>query len=176
VPGERFKLPIPNGLKSRPSVAVGVAVALLIIVVSLPVGLRKTPTASAPRDALALIDVLDARMSKPTDDARAGSLGVDRPARRVLRRDIFSPEALHPKARSQPQEMAPRARPEPARDPGPELMGIFVDGHSKQAVISGHRVAEGDSVAGYWVIEITRESILLWNDGGFKTLTLEGDR
>jgi len=139
--------------------------------VSLPVGLKKKPAPSPTKDALALIQALDAQLATRDGVADAGSLETEGSARGALRRDIFSADALRPKPVARPTEERARQIEEPPQVPDLEVMAILVDGHLRQAVISGRAVAEGDSVGGYWVIEITPESILLWNDDGFKTLT-----
>jgi hypothetical protein len=175
VPREQLNFATLTRIKGRPAIVIGIATALLVAGVSLPVGFRKIPKESPARDALALIQTLDAQLaSRSSDDGLADqAFGA---ARGVLRRDIFSSESLMRKPAAAPREETPRPREAPTVPSELEIMGIFVDGHMRQAVISGRRVAEGDSIGGYWVIEITRESVLLWNDGGFKTLTWGNDR
>lgn len=80
-----------------------------------------------------------------------------------LMRDPFAAPA---RARVAP----PDAAPEPAADPY-AVGGIFIDGTSRFAVIGGRRVAEGDSLLGYWVAEITPRSVLLWRSNEFKRLS-----
>jgi hypothetical protein len=77
----------------------------------------------------------------------------DRP-RAALQRDLFSP-AWRPVATG-----APGAAPAAPSGP-PALSGIFIDGATREAILGGERVREGDRVQGYRVLEIAPGGVRL---------------
>jgi hypothetical protein len=63
------------------------------------------------------------------------------------------------------------AAPRPAGNPGFQLQGIST-GVRAVALVSGHSVREGDSLAGYRVVRIARSSVTLAGPGGRLDLAL----
>jgi hypothetical protein len=90
---------------------------------------------------------------------RAATGGAASAGARSFRRDLFSP--LRAAVNSTPRPaVSPRAEARP-----PRLVGVFIDGDSRRALIDGHLVSEGDRVSGYSVVEIAARWVLLEKDG-----------
>ena len=65
------------------------------------------------------------------------------------------------------------AAPEPPLPLGPVLTGILIDGKISHAVINDSTVTNGDTVNGYRVVGISRNSVLLSKDGKIEEFLLQ---
>ena len=72
---------------------------------------------------------------------------------------------------SDPFDRPQAAAPRPAGNPGFQLQGIST-GARAVALVSGHKVREGDSLAGYRVVRIARSAVTLAGPGGRFDLAL----
>ncbi|MFL6262307.1 MAG: hypothetical protein ACJ76Y_21630 [Thermoanaerobaculia bacterium] len=72
---------------------------------------------------------------------------------------------------SDPFDRPQGAAPRPAGNPGFQLQGISTGGRAV-ALVSGHAVREGDKLAGYRVVRISRSAVTLSGPGGRVNLAL----
>ncbi len=158
--------------QTRMSLIVGMLGVLLIGTAAIPLlrdrRTRSDPTAAAQtayRSLQSQITTTSLPASTATGAEAEGTqtaLGDVSPA--PLRRDLFAPAVG-----GAPQvPAAPGTAASPAL---PTLNGIFIDGESRQAVVSGERVSVGDVVAGYRVAAIRQNEVIL--SKGRSTLRLQ---
>jgi hypothetical protein len=157
------------GLRSAKSIGMVGALSLVLLVSgALPIGKQRRsatdPTAKAKLAYRQLQEQLGG------DPASADSGDVDRgygahPGQDAsLPRDLFQPLWRAPA----PGDMV-RAPERPAGPPA--LTGIFIDGATREAVLGGERVREGDRVADYRVILIQPDGVSLQK--GASTIELQ---
>ena len=154
--------PVRRPMVTRPAaILIGVLLTALVLVIAVPgSGPGGGTTVDLAHEALALVESFEARLAPPPG-LQSEPRAVDSPPRRSSIRDIFRP--VH--------DTAPPPEPErttPASDSGPVLGGVLLDGDRRQAVIDGRVLAEGDSIRGYFLVEVRPQSVLLWRDGEFR--------
>ncbi len=173
--GERVSLSVWRSVKRRHVVIIVVAVAALVVGVSLPGKRSERSSASPVREAMDLVRSLDLQLGQDAADDAPDEAGREAAARHSLRRDIFSSGAPPTQAFARSSEQD-RTAARTLTNENLVVSAILLDGDSRQAVIAGRRVSAGDSVAGYWVVEISRESVLLWNESGFRRIGWRKER
>ena len=170
--GTAPQIPV-TGVTVVMAVMAAAAVVAVGLVLSVPSWRGDTSKSKPVREATILAQTLELELGvAPSDDLAEQAVQAAEP---TLNRNIFRPSKPRSEGSRPPgAESAPADSLEEER--GMTVSAIFVDGDSRQAMISGRRVANGDSIGGYWVIDISRDSILLWNEDGFHTVRWREDR
>jgi hypothetical protein len=154
--------------KVRPPVLIVAVVGVLFIaLVAVPRARRGAPAVLPPNPAEEAARLYDSFIEKATANSigglKTGSPGEE--SERRLPRDLFRPQAVVAPPVYAPWDLPPSDSPGDSLTPAPVpraqplLEGIFIDGRTAYAVINGRVVAEGDSVAGGWVIQIRRDGV-----------------
>ena len=151
------------GLRSPRSIAlVGLIAAVLLASAAEPIGKQRRsgpdPTAKANLAYNRLQEQLGDAPVAP--DSAAGDRGAASGSAMSgsLQRDLFQPTWRAPVP--SPPGVAPAAPSGP-----PALTGIFIDGSTREAVLAGVRVHEGEYVDGYRVMAIRSDGVRLRKGG-----------
>ncbi|MBN1826702.1 MAG: hypothetical protein JW958_10575 [Candidatus Eisenbacteria bacterium] len=144
--------------------------ALTLVPLRKEASLRANPAEDAQTTYLSLLDRIGASEAGPLAEGKTGPgvseiVGPEAPADR-LDRDLFAP-ARRGSYRADAAENAatPSAPRRPARPRSPVLSAIWIDGPSRQAILNGRPMAEGEEFDGYRVIRIGRDGVILERDG-----------
>jgi hypothetical protein len=162
------------GLRRPRSIAlVGVVAAVMLASAAVPVGRQRRsgpdPTAKANLAYNRLQEQLGNAPVAP-DSAAGGRGAVPGSAMRgSLQRDLFRPVWRTPAP--SPPGTTPAAPSGP-----PALTGIFIDGPTREAVLAGVRVHEGEYVDGYRVMAIRPNGVRLRKGDSVVRLTWGGHR
>jgi hypothetical protein len=165
-PAERRGL---GALAVRPQIIVAAVVAAFVALVAYPLPRERLQGTDPRVQARALVESFNERARARNETGGPDALRGDGGARRTRpQRDLFAPDLRRPAAVA-----AGGVEVAPAPPSDPVLSAVLLDGASRYAIVGGHRVAEGDSVAGAWVVDIGESSVLLWKGGAYRRLHLK---
>ena len=156
-----------------PEKPVIVAASVAVVLVSL-VAFPTTPERAGYNDPVAeaaeAYRSLIARMETNPDGGQAAQTSDAKTGGRAeLDRSLFAPK---PKPKPIAVISTNPAKPKPP--PLPILTGILIDGEFRQARLSGQIVGEGEEVAGYRVVKIESDSVLLVRAGHVHRIEMKG--
>ena len=175
----RLKLILARFISSRLTLVVVALAAAILAAIVFPAtregGIAADPAVEAEESYVSLLAQLGAQETElmdpipnSPDSARAEEAA---PPVTRLPRNIFAPASrgiapLQYGATTSVAQVSPRV---------PRLTGVFIDGYSKQAVIDGSMVEEGDIVSGCLVIEISPTWVTIERSGTIRKLVLGGN-